>query len=93
VQWLSRQPVRLACALIWGALRHYATFALTLWWQRLGFSSPSLQSRLELWLALLWRPLDFMPSLVLCPGDQRLELSGDGFLSLASWFNAGISPG
>jgi len=91
MQWLLRQPTGLVCALVWGALRHYAAFALTLWWQRLGFLSAPLRCRLELWLALLWRPLDFTPGLVLCPGDQRLELGGDGLLSLASGFNAGSS--
>ena len=54
-----------------------------------GFCLPICGGASSSWLALSWRPLDFTPGLVLCPGDQRLGLSGDGFLSLAGWFNAG----
>jgi len=52
------------------------------------FRLPICGGTLSSWLALSWRPLDFTPGLVLCSGDQCLGLSGDGFLSQASWSNA-----
>jgi hypothetical protein len=48
-----------------------------------------VQRHLELLLALLrWR-LDFVHGLALCPGCQRLGLSGGCSLSLARGFDAG----
>ena len=64
--------------------------------QRVVDFAPALSWRWLRWrlvraLALSWRRLDFTSThgLVLCQGYQRLEVGIDGFLSLASGFDAG----
>jgi len=43
--------------------------------------------------ASLQRRIDFVLGLAICPGHQRLRLSGGGYLSLASGFDAGVTLG
>jgi len=78
----SCQPIRLAFGLIREALGQllWPTFALG-------------RQRLVHAPAVSRQPLKFAPCLVLCPGHQRLELSSDDFLSLASGFDAGGTRG
>jgi len=58
---LSSQPIELACALVWAALRRHGrtAFALALQWQRLGLLSAALRWWLDLKLSLApsWRRL------------------------------------
>jgi len=82
-----------ALALLRQRLKWLVGFALALWWQRLGFAPALVRRRLELLLTILQRRLYFAPSLALCPGCQRLGLSGGGSFSLASGSDAGGPPG
>jgi hypothetical protein len=79
-----------AFTLVRASLRHRVEFALTLWWQHLGFVPALVRRCLELLLALSRRRHYFACSLTLCPGCQRLGLSGGGS-RLASGFDAGGS--